>query len=333
MGEAAKIVLGQPDFVTSSGGNAINRFGPAGLALDTHLGGIWVSDGSNTRVMHFPAPLQTNMESDIILTGPMAEARSIAMDLSGGIWVVSGTTATNGNSVLHFPAGMNSGTSFDIRLGTGTSGSGQNTLSNPFGVAVDANDGVWVSDYFNSRVMHYSPPFSSGMNADLVLGVATFSAGGGPASISTLGAPMAVGVDPSGNVWVADSGNNRVLQFKPPFTNGMNADLVLGQPDFVTSTSPSTPNKQNLMSPRGFAFAANGAVWVSDGGNTRAVRYSPPFTNGMAADNVLGQPDFISKNTTMAISAKVTNNTNGIAIDPCGVWVVDSPNNRVLFFP
>jgi hypothetical protein len=61
---------------------------------------------------------------------------------------------------------------------------------------------------------------------------------------STLNAPFGVAFDSSGRIFVSSgrlivnpASNNRTLVFTPPFSNGMNATLVLGQADFVTGTA------------------------------------------------------------------------------------------------
>lgn len=324
-GESAKIVLGQADFTSNTSGTGTNQFGPSGFVLDQQ-GGAWISDGNNGRAMHFSAPLRTNQSADIILTG-LNVPRALAIAPDGGLWV----TSSLGDSVWHYPPGMNSSTAPDVTLGTGSGGNTQNQVDNPFGVAVDSAGSVWVADYFNSRVIRFSPPFTSGMNADLVLGKPSFVGGSAGTSINQMVSPMGVGVDPSGNVWVADTGNHRVLRFSSPFSNGMNADLVLGQPDFITAAYAT--NQVTLSNPNGMSFASNGAVWVADNGNQRAIRFSPPFSNGKAADNVLGEPDFVTTNSTLTVSAKLIGSTPAVAVVPCGVWVVDSTNNRVLFFP
>jgi DNA-binding beta-propeller fold protein YncE len=46
--------------------------------------------------------------------------------------------------------------------------------------------------------------------------------------------PYGVCVDTSGCVWVADTVNNRVLKFNPPFSNNMNASLALGQINYTS---------------------------------------------------------------------------------------------------
>ncbi|PJZ75589.1 hypothetical protein CH365_17735 [Leptospira neocaledonica] len=336
-GEAATIVLGQADFTdNSSFGTAPNQFrGVAGAVMDSQ-GGLWIADAYNSpadsRILHFPSPIQTNADADIILTANPLEARLIAMDLSGGLWVVAGTTGT-GNKVVHYAPGMISGDSPDMMLGTGGSASGPNQLNNPYGVAVDPTDGgVWVADYFNNRVMHYQAPITNSMPADKALGVSGLSgAGSGPPSNTTINRPTGVAVDPAGNLWVAEYGNNRVLRFSPPFSTGMQANMVLGQPNFGTSGSGS--GRFGLAGPNAVSIDSSGAVWVADTGNGRAVRFSPPFSSlGKGADAVLGKPDF-NAGFNSAATAENAGGVVSVAAAPCGLWVMDSNNRRALFFP
>ncbi|WP_243402117.1 NHL repeat-containing protein [Leptospira haakeii] len=334
-GEAATMVIGQPDFTTNTVfGTAPNEFrGVGGAAMDVQ-GGLWITDTyggpADSRIMHFAPPLQTNASSDIILTVNPMEARLMAMDLTGGIWVVAGTTST-GNKVLHFAAGMNSSSTYDIMLGTGASSTTINTLNNPYGVTVGGDGKVWVADYWNNRVLGFFPPLTSSMDANVVIGANDFTtAGGGAASDTRFTTPTGLAVDPSGNLWVADFGNNRVLRFSPPFTNGMAASMVLGQPSFTSSTGGTSQSA--LMGPNGIDIQSNGAVWVADTNNGRAVRFSPPFTVGKAADSVLGKPDFTS-GFNGAATAENIGSLVSVAVAPCGLWATDSFNRRVLFFP
>src|SRR5581483_10617028 len=77
----------------------------------------------------------------------------------------------------------------------------------------------------------------------------------------------------------------------------------------------------------------NGAVWVVDTANARVVRYSPPFTSGMAADLVIGQPGFYETNTAMGPRGLA--GPNAIYVDPPSgeIFVGDNSNYRVLGFP
>jgi hypothetical protein len=86
------------------------------------------------------------------------------------------------------------------------------------------------------------------------------------------------------------------LEFAPPFTNGQNASLVLGFPDFTT-TANANP-QSSLSSICGIGFDPAGNLYVDAA--SRLMVFAPPFSNGMNASKVIGQPDFNSTgaNTT-----------------------------------
>jgi hypothetical protein len=87
-----------------------------------------------------------------------------------------------------------------------------------------------------------------------------------------------------------DSYANRVLEFLPPFSSGMSASLVLGQPDFTSeSLGPVAANSLSFGGELDFDQA--GDLLVSDTGNDRVLVFTPPFSNDMNATAVLGQQD------------------------------------------
>ena len=71
----------------------------------------------------------------------------------------------------------------------------------------------------------------------------------------------------SGYLVVADANHNRVLLFAKPFTNGMNASIVIGQPGY-NSTSTSA-DVTRFASPRGVAVDPQDRILVTDTGNHR----------------------------------------------------------------
>ena len=86
-------------------------------------------------------------------------------------------------------------------------------------------------------------------------------------------APQQLAVDLVSNaLFVADFNNNRVMVFFAIHTkpDTSNADLVLGQPDFVTCTPACAANKMN--NPQGVSFdSASGTLFVADSFNHRFV--------------------------------------------------------------
>jgi secreted PhoX family phosphatase len=118
------------------------------------------------------------------------------------------------------------------------------TLNFPTGIAVDGSGNLWVGDTTNNRVLEFQPAFANGMSASLVLGQANFTSSSTATTQNGFFNPFGVAFDSSGNLGVADFGNNRTLGFAPPFSTNMNAGLVLGQPNFTSSGTVATAASQ-----------------------------------------------------------------------------------------
>ncbi len=112
-------------------------------------------------------------------------------------------------------------------------------LFNPQSVAVDRSvtpNRLYVADAGNHRVLawHSIAALKSGSAADLVIGQADFlsweaQCDNAAATGSTLCIPSGIAVDAAGNLYVADFGNNRVLEYDSPFTTDTQPDRVFGQ--------------------------------------------------------------------------------------------------------
>ncbi len=84
------------------------------------------------------------------------------------------------------------------------------------GLCVDSSGRLWATDHTNHRVLRFDNASSktSGADADGVLGQTNFNTNAAAVSATAMDSPLSVAVDPSGTLWVADTGNNRVLGFK-----------------------------------------------------------------------------------------------------------------------
>src|SRR5271154_1701081 len=99
--------------------------------------------------------------------------------------------------------------------------------------------------------------------------------------------PRAIAIDSSvtpNRLYVSDSGNSRILGYKDAatFGNGGAADLVIGQPDFISGTSELdfgcvSASANSLCDPVGVAVDSAGNLYVADTGNSRVLEYSAPF--------------------------------------------------------
>ena len=211
-----------------------------------------------------------------------------------------------------------------------------NRLYQPFRVAFDSHGDLWVVDENNNRVLQFKPPFFNGESASLVIGQANLTSTSSTPSQSTLFGPVGIAFDSSGDLWIADSATNHVLEFKLPFSNGMNASLELGQPAGPQEFAATTPSQgaNGLNAPVAAAFDKEGDLWVADRENNRILEFKPPFTSGMDAASVIGQLNTTSVSNYVVTSPTGLSEPNGIAFDSQGdLWVVDETDNRVLEFP
>jgi DNA-binding beta-propeller fold protein YncE len=118
------------------------------------------------------------------------------------------------------------------------------------------------------------------------------------------------------------------------WTNGQDAEYVVGQPDFVTWAAATTQAGMDGCSSAAVDLT-NGKLYVCDYSNNRVLRYSYPITgNTPNAELVFGQSDYVT-NTANAggRSASSLNGPSGIAVDGTGrLWVADLNNSRVVWY-
>src|SRR5437868_2756139 len=114
----------------------------------------------------------------------------------------------------------------------------------------------------------------------------------------------------NGDLYVVDSGNNRVLRFRKPFTLPVDQqpvpDLIIGQAN-INGRNPNAPNGQ--VSAKGIALTTNeklqygaiafdrGDLWLADSLNNRVLRYPASAISGNNvffpdADGELGQEKY-----------------------------------------
>ena len=347
---AADRVYGQPNF-TSSSIRTSSIFYPNSVAADSS-GGIYVASQSANRVLHIPsgnttadrAYGQPDLTSTTANNGGVSASslhgpEGVAVDGSGGLYVAD---AFN-NRVLHYPSTCaTSGCAADrvygqsgfTSTGSSASSTGLNiSTGNPVGLAPDASGGLYIADTNNNRVLHFPGGcVATGCAADVVYGQPDFTSTSAGASATGLAGPYGAALDSSGNLYIADGGNNRVLSYLPGSTTAIQ---VYGQPDFTsTGTGAVGANTLSgaLATVAGTALDGSGGFYLADTGNNRVLHYPAGSTT---ADRVYGQPTFTaSVANNGGISATSLNGPTGVALDGSGgLYVADSRNNRVLHYP
>ena len=275
-------------------------------------GGLYVADSSGNRVVRFKTPLKHGEKESLVLGQPnftstggnqtvngMDEPWHVIFQSSTGILWVSDSA---NDRVLGFKAPFSNGQDADIVLGqpdptSDTCSDSMSGMCFPTDVALDSTGNLWVSDTDNNRVLKFEPTFSTGQSASLVIGQLGFNANAPMLTPDGLFEPWALSFDQSGNLWVLDAGNNRIVEYEPSFSTGESASLVLGEPDLIHSACVAT---QSGICPSEFGgdlrIDRKDNVWMVDNFNNRVLEFArgAGFTDGQNAAVVIGQPDFSS---------------------------------------
>ncbi len=202
---------------------------------------------------------------------------------------------------------------------------------------------LFVADSGNNRILGFwdARRVKYGDPADLIIGQvgptrnlinSPYNDADKPSATGLL-LPAGVAVDAEGNVWVADTGNGRVLRFPKPFEHWdetQTADLVLGQPDLETHSTGEVL-RDRLYRPSSLAFTGEGNLVVADLAHSRVLMFNAPFSSGAPASLVLGQPD--DATATPGNGEAQMNLPLGVAVDTDDrLYVADTGNSRVLIF-
>ncbi len=368
-GAAATAVIGQvgftanaPDAGSFPEASASSLAGVVGVAVDAN-GNVFAGDTSNNRVLFFPATTgtatrvlgQTNFAGNSpneMKPGSINAPYKIAIDYSHSPYALY-VSDTNNNRVLIWKdsAHFKSGDPANLVIGQpnltsavanvdsgGTATPSATGLYAPRGLAVETNGDLYVADGGNNRVLHYHRPVSQTgrITPDEVLGQPDFTtAEPGEVSASTLSTPTGLALGPNGNLFIADSGNNRVVEFAALPKTGAAALRVYGQSSFSTATAPSPTSSQTLAAPQGLTVDAAYNLYVADAAANRVVIY--PGTNtapvsGLAASVVLGQGGFTT--TTAGKGATGLHTPFDVGLDSGGnIFVSDAVNSRVVVYP
>jgi sugar lactone lactonase YvrE len=222
-------------------------------------------------------------------------------------------------------------------FGSSTAAVTSTGLSVPYSMVVDPASGkVFVADRDNNRVLRYpsTAVMTNGAAAEAVLGQTNFTSNTTGTTATTLNSPNSVAIDASGNLWVVDGNNSRVLRYADAanIASGSAASGVLGQPNFVSGSTVAA-SAGTLYYPND-VFCKGTTIWVSDTENNRILRFNNAASkaNGGSADGVLGQPNFTG--SASGLTATSIYWPLQIYVDEYdNLWELDGLNNRVLMFP
>ena len=143
--------------------------------------------------------------------------------------------------------------------------------------------------------------------------------------------PRGLALDLRGNLWIADTGNHRVIRLDDAITRDRfdTPDAIVGQIDQRGRSSGRTADR--LCAPTNVAVGPDGALWIADTENHRVLAFAPPTRARAAAraDLVLGQPDFTAGER--GCGAAALDEPSSVCVGRDGtVWIGDSGNLRIV---
>jgi sugar lactone lactonase YvrE len=213
--------------------------------LNSTVAGITNSSGSETNKLNLP--------------------QGIHVDNSGNIYVAD----TYNYRIMKWAPDATNGT---LVAGGNGQGAANNQLSNPNRVALDSSGNIYISDTGNNRIMKWEPDATEGT---LVAGGNGSGGANAGSDTNKLDSPRGIHVDSSGNIYVSDYNNHRIMKWAPGASDGT---LVAGG-NGIGSELNKTSNPTDVhVDPSGNIFITEvGTLSAS----ARVVKWTPGASEGI----------------------------------------------------
>ena len=268
---------------TADGIGATAKFTqPVGIAVDD-LGNLYVADGENHRIRKITplgvvSTLAGSTQGYADGTGTAAQfnwPNDLVIAPDGQIYVLE----FSGNKIRK----VDPETGAVTTVAGSTSGSDDGPPATakfnlPYGIAVDASGNLFVADTANHRIRMIPKSggtyYGQNMTAGNVYTIAGSTSGSddGPPATAKFNLPYGIAVDVSGNLYVADTANNRIRKITP---SGVVSTLAGSTQGFADGTGTAA----QFNNPWGMTLGPDGKLYVADPGNHRIRQVAPTTGN------------------------------------------------------
>jgi uncharacterized protein (TIGR03437 family) len=294
--------------------------GPTGLAVDS-AGSLYITDTGNDRIRKISNGVITTVagngtqgfggDNGSATNASLREPEGVAVDSVGNLYIAD----SSNSRVRRVSSGL-----ITTVAGNGTYGfSGDNSLATnadlnlPNDVAADLAGNLYIADRLNNRIRKVQN------------GVITTVAGGGtqfgdngPAIGAQLNDPSAIALDAAGNIYIADTSNNRIRKVSGGIVTTVAGN---GNQGFSGDNGPST--SAQLSAPAGVAVDSAGNLYIADTGNSRIRRVENGVITTVAGGGTQAGGNGPATSAQLGLLF-------GVAVDAAGnIYVSDVENSRI----
>ena len=243
----------------------------------------------------------------MLLTGVLAAASYAAVRLTG-VGMIEDIAGVPGKSAY----GGDNADALEARL------------ANPLGLAIDRWNNLYIADTRNHRVRRVDVR-SGEIETIAGTGRAGFAGDGGSADDADLNAPTALAIDSIGNIYVADTGNQRIRLID----RKGNIYTIAGTGRRGYEGEGTKAKNTTLNNPTGVAVNSKGFVFVADTGNHR-IRMIEPTTGKLVT--VVGNGEALDDGDWgLAVNASLNRPTAIIFDKHDNLFIADTGNHKIRF--
>ncbi len=199
-------------------------------------------------------------------------------------------------------------------------------INDPYGVVRGPDGAIWFCEHNGHRIRRVARDGT----ITTVAGTGTrgYTGDGGPAAAATLDLPHELRFDRSGDLFIADTGNNAVRRIDAK--TGVITTIAGGRERRGYSGDGGPASAATLRGPHSIQFGPDGRLYLCDVGN-HAIRIVDLATGLITAFSGTGQPGPTPDGSPIA--GTPLNNPRSLDVDANGnLWLVTREGNQVLKF-